>query len=140
MPGSGARHCALACSPREEQAGVTGGSARPVVRDRGRGVAGGLVSRAPRCIRRLAAAGRVRCRGRAGHERLADLRARRRRVAGAFSMGTGEYISVTNQNELVQSEVSLERQMLSQFPAAEQEELAGYFRQYGADPDTAARM
>ena len=61
-------------------------------------------------------------------------------VAGAFSMGTGEYISVTNQNELVHSEVSLERQMLSQFPAAEQEELAGYFRQYGADPDTAARM
>ena len=61
-------------------------------------------------------------------------------VAGAFSMGTGEYISVTNQNELVQSEVSLERQMLSQFPAAEQEELAGYFRKYGADPDTAARM
>ena len=61
-------------------------------------------------------------------------------VAGAFSMGTGEYISVTNQNELVQSEVSLERQMLRRFPAAEQEELAGYFRQYGADPDTAARM
>jgi VIT1/CCC1 family predicted Fe2+/Mn2+ transporter len=61
-------------------------------------------------------------------------------VAGAFSMGTGEYISVTNQNELVHSEVSLERQMLSRFPAAEQEELAGYFRQYGADPDTAGRM
>ncbi len=61
-------------------------------------------------------------------------------VAGAFSMGTGEYISVTNQNELVHSEVSLERQMLSRFPAAEQEELAGYFSQYGADPETAARM
>jgi vacuolar iron transporter family protein len=61
-------------------------------------------------------------------------------VAGAFSMGTGEYISVTNQNELVHSEVSLERQMLARFPAAEQEELAGYFGQYGADPDTAARM
>jgi vacuolar iron transporter family protein len=61
-------------------------------------------------------------------------------VAGAFSMGTGEYISVTNQNELVHSEVSLERQMLSRFPAAEQEELAGYFEQYGADPETAARM
>jgi vacuolar iron transporter family protein len=61
-------------------------------------------------------------------------------VAGAFSMGTGEYISVTNQNELVHSEVSLERQMLSRFPAAEEEELAGYFRQYGADPDTAGRM
>ena len=61
-------------------------------------------------------------------------------VAGAFSMGTGEYISVTNQNELVHAEVSLERQMLSRFPAAEQDELAGYFRQYGADSDTAVRM
>jgi VIT1/CCC1 family predicted Fe2+/Mn2+ transporter len=61
-------------------------------------------------------------------------------VAGAFSMGTGEYISVTNQNELVNAEVSLEQQMLARFPAAEQEELAGYFRNYGADPDTAARM
>jgi VIT1/CCC1 family predicted Fe2+/Mn2+ transporter len=61
-------------------------------------------------------------------------------VAGAFSMGTGEYISVTNQNELVQAEVALERQMLARFPAAEEEELAGYFREYGADQDTAARM
>jgi vacuolar iron transporter family protein len=61
-------------------------------------------------------------------------------VAGAFSMGFGEYISVTNQNELVQSEVSLERKMLARFPVAEEEELAGYFREYGADADTAARM
>ncbi|HEU5420305.1 MAG TPA: VIT1/CCC1 transporter family protein [Streptosporangiaceae bacterium] len=61
-------------------------------------------------------------------------------VAGAFSMGTGEYISVTNQNELVRSEVSLERKMHAQFPAAERAELAGYFRQYGADAETAERM
>ena len=61
-------------------------------------------------------------------------------VAGAFSMGTGEYVSVTNQNELVHSEVALERKMLARFPAAEEEELAGYFRGYGADPETAARM
>jgi vacuolar iron transporter family protein len=61
-------------------------------------------------------------------------------VAGAFSMGTGEYISVTNQNELVQAEVSLEQKMLARFPDAEQDELAGYFREYGADADTAARM
>jgi VIT1/CCC1 family predicted Fe2+/Mn2+ transporter len=61
-------------------------------------------------------------------------------VAGAFSMGTGEYISVTNQNELVGAEVTLERQMLSRFPAAEEEELAGYFLEYGADAETAARM
>lgn len=61
-------------------------------------------------------------------------------VAGAFSMGTGEYISVTNQNELVHAEVSLERSMLAEFPAIEQAELADYFRGYGADSDTAARM
>ncbi|MDA8319145.1 MAG: VIT1/CCC1 transporter family protein [Actinomycetota bacterium] len=59
-------------------------------------------------------------------------------VPGAFSMGTGEYISVTNQNELVGSEESLEQQMLTRFPAAEEEELAGYFREYGADVETAA--
>src|SRR5215472_8068192 len=41
---------------------------------------------------------------------------------------------------LVHAEVALERRMLAQFPAAEEEELAGYFRSYGADPETAARM
>ena len=61
-------------------------------------------------------------------------------VAGAFSMGTGEYVSVTNQNELVHAEVDLERRMLARFPAIEQDELAGYFRGYGADVETADRM
>ena len=61
-------------------------------------------------------------------------------VAGAFSMGTGEYVSVTNQNELVHAEVATERRMHARFPAAEQDELAETFRGYGADPDTAARM
>jgi VIT1/CCC1 family predicted Fe2+/Mn2+ transporter len=61
-------------------------------------------------------------------------------VAGAFSMGTGEYVSVTNQNELVHAEVAVERSMLARFPAAEQAELAETFRGYGADTETAARM
>jgi vacuolar iron transporter family protein len=61
-------------------------------------------------------------------------------VAGAFSMGTGEYVSVTNQNELVHAEVALERRMHARFPAIEQAELADYFRNYGADADTATRM
>ena len=61
-------------------------------------------------------------------------------VAGAFSMGTGEYISVTNQNELVGAEVATERRMHARFPAAEQAELAETFRGYGADPRPAARM
>ena len=59
-------------------------------------------------------------------------------VAGAFSMGTGEYVSVTNQNELVHAEVATERTMHARFPAAEQAELADTFAGYGADPETAA--
>src|SRR5271169_83714 len=61
-------------------------------------------------------------------------------VAGAFSMGTGEYVSVTNQNELVHAEVATERRMHARFPDAEQAELADTFTGYGADPDTATRM
>jgi vacuolar iron transporter family protein len=61
-------------------------------------------------------------------------------VAGAFSMGTGEYVSVTNQNELVHAEVAVERKMHARFPAAEQAELADTFRGYGADAQTATRM
>jgi VIT1/CCC1 family predicted Fe2+/Mn2+ transporter len=61
-------------------------------------------------------------------------------VAGAFSMGTGEYVSVTNQNELVHAEVNVERRMHARFPAAEEAELAETFRGYGADGETAARM
>jgi len=61
-------------------------------------------------------------------------------VAGAFSMGTGEYVSVTNQNELVHAEVATERTMHARFPAAEQAELAETFIGYGADQETAARM
>jgi VIT1/CCC1 family predicted Fe2+/Mn2+ transporter len=61
-------------------------------------------------------------------------------VAGAFSMGTGEYVSVTNQNELVHAEVAVERRMHALFPEAEQAELRDTFRRYGADEDTAARM
>ncbi|MGI8415271.1 MAG: VIT1/CCC1 transporter family protein [Nakamurella sp.] len=61
-------------------------------------------------------------------------------VAGAFSMGTGEYVSVTNQNELVHAEVAVERRMHEQFPDAEQAELAETFRGYGADIETAVKM
>jgi VIT1/CCC1 family predicted Fe2+/Mn2+ transporter len=60
-------------------------------------------------------------------------------VAGAFSMGTGEYVSVTNQNELVHAEVAVERRMHERFPEAEQAELEQTFRGYGADEETAAR-
>lgn len=61
-------------------------------------------------------------------------------VAGAFSMGTGEYVSVTNQNELVHAEVAVERDMHARFPEAERAELAERFVSYGADTETAERM
>ncbi|MDQ2846894.1 MAG: VIT1/CCC1 transporter family protein [Actinomycetota bacterium] len=61
-------------------------------------------------------------------------------VAGAFSMGTGEFVSVTNQNELVHAEVAVERRMHEEFPDAEQAELAETFRGYGADIETAVKM
>lgn len=61
-------------------------------------------------------------------------------AAGAFSMGTGEYVSVSNQNELVHAEVAVEKDMHARFPDAEEAELAERFRGYGADAETAARM
>ncbi len=61
-------------------------------------------------------------------------------AAGAFSMGTGEFISVSNQNELVQAEVAVERRMHQQFPEAERAELTNRFLEYGADQTTAAQM
>jgi VIT1/CCC1 family predicted Fe2+/Mn2+ transporter len=61
-------------------------------------------------------------------------------VAGAFSMGAGEYVSVTNQNELVHAEVALEADMHARYPEQEHHELVERFRSYGADLDTARRM
>lgn len=61
-------------------------------------------------------------------------------AAGAFSMGTGEYVSVTNQNELVGAEVAVEAEMLARFPRQEHGELVDRFRGYGADEQTATRM
>ena len=45
-------------------------------------------------------------------------------VAGAFSMATGEYISVTSQNELTAAEVELERMQHHRDPAGKQDRLA----------------
>ncbi|MGI8868305.1 MAG: VIT1/CCC1 transporter family protein [Mycobacteriales bacterium] len=61
-------------------------------------------------------------------------------LAGAFSMGSGEFISVTNQNELVHSEVAIEREMHVRYPEAERAELEGRFSGLGADDETAHRM
>lgn len=59
-------------------------------------------------------------------------------VAGAFSMATGEYISVASQNELVHAEVAVERRELQRHPVGETAELAAVYRSQGMDERTAA--
>jgi VIT1/CCC1 family predicted Fe2+/Mn2+ transporter len=58
-------------------------------------------------------------------------------AAGAFSMATGEYVSVSSQNELIQSEVDKEQHELSTNAAAEQIELVGMLRRRGISLATA---
>jgi len=56
-------------------------------------------------------------------------------VAGAFSMATGEYISVANQNELVAAEATVERDRLTRFPEA-----ARVVEAISHDPEVALRV
>ena len=58
-------------------------------------------------------------------------------AAGACSMATGEYVSVSSQNELVQAEVNKERLELETNPAFEQAELATMLRARGVSAATA---
>ncbi len=61
-------------------------------------------------------------------------------AAGAFSMATGEYVSVASQTELTRAEIEIEKAELLRAPAAEQAELAGTFRSRGVDADTAREV
>lgn len=61
-------------------------------------------------------------------------------VAGAFSMATGEYVSVSSQNELVQAEVAKERHELRRNPIGEQAELAASFVKQGVEPELAGKV
>ena len=61
-------------------------------------------------------------------------------AAGAFSMATGEYISVSSQTEVVRAEIAMEKAEIALHPKAEEAELAGVFRQRGVDPVTAREV
>jgi vacuolar iron transporter family protein len=61
-------------------------------------------------------------------------------AAGAFSMATGEYVSVSSQNELVDAEVTKERIELERNPVGEARELADVFIRRGVDPDLARQV
>ena len=61
-------------------------------------------------------------------------------VAGAFSMATGEYVSVSSQNELIQAEVRKEAHELKYNAESERMELAASFRSQGVDADLADQV
>src|ERR1700731_2026426 len=58
-------------------------------------------------------------------------------AAGACSMAAGGFVSVSSQNELIQSEVDKERLELEHNAAAEQAELAAMLRARGVSAGTA---
>jgi vacuolar iron transporter family protein len=61
-------------------------------------------------------------------------------VAGAFSMATGEWISVRSQRELYEREIGLEADELAHFPEEEREELALIFRAKGVEKEEAEAL
>lgn len=61
-------------------------------------------------------------------------------VAGAFSMATGEYVSVKSQTELTEAEIAIEKAELRRAPAAEEAELAAMYRARGLDAPLAAEV
>ena len=61
-------------------------------------------------------------------------------VAGAFSMATGEYVSVASQSELARAEIEVEKAEIARVPAAEEAELAGIYRSRGVDEATAREV
>jgi VIT1/CCC1 family predicted Fe2+/Mn2+ transporter len=57
--------------------------------------------------------------------------------AGAFSMGTGEYVSVASQNESIAAEVRVEELELRRHPEEEARELAARYAKKGVAKETA---
>jgi vacuolar iron transporter family protein len=61
-------------------------------------------------------------------------------IGGAFSMATGEYVSMRAQSELMQRELDLERQALSHDPEDERRELAAIYQSRGLDEGLADEL
>ncbi len=61
-------------------------------------------------------------------------------VAGAFSMATGEYVSVASQIELTHAEIEIEKAEIARVPAAEEAELAAIYRSRGVERGLAAEV
>lgn len=61
-------------------------------------------------------------------------------IAGGFSMGSGEYLSMRAQKELLEYEIEVERKSIADDPVAEQRELREMFVQRGIEPELAERL
>lgn len=61
-------------------------------------------------------------------------------LAGACSMGAGEYISVRSQREMFQHQIALEKNELQQYPEEEAEELALIYEAKGLDLEEARAL
>jgi len=61
-------------------------------------------------------------------------------AAGAFSMATGEYVSVASQQELTLAEIELEKLELRRMPKAEEAELAKLYIDRGVEPELAREV
>jgi VIT1/CCC1 family predicted Fe2+/Mn2+ transporter len=61
-------------------------------------------------------------------------------LAGAFSMASGEYVSVTSQRELYEYQIGLERDELHEYPQEEAMELALIYEAKGIHAEDARRM
>src|SRR5438128_12265029 len=61
-------------------------------------------------------------------------------LAGAFSMGAGEYISMRTQRELFERLIHLEAHELATEPEEEREELIGIYQRKGVPQDVAASL
>jgi VIT1/CCC1 family predicted Fe2+/Mn2+ transporter len=61
-------------------------------------------------------------------------------IAGAFSMGVGEYISVQSQRELLEYQVAFQRKQLREVPAQEREILMRIYAERGMSAADASRF
>jgi VIT1/CCC1 family predicted Fe2+/Mn2+ transporter len=61
-------------------------------------------------------------------------------VGGAFSMATGEYVSVASQSEAAAREIAKERKEIIRNPDGETAELAEMYVEKGLDPELAAEV
>lgn len=61
-------------------------------------------------------------------------------LAGAFSMGAGEYVSVRSQREIFEYQIAIERQELEEYPEEEMEELSLIYQARGVPKAQADKL